>query len=247
MSISGGPFPEHYNPGPIGRCSLQMQGSPAGSVTGPSNTTGLGAEEARFQYIPPPAPFATHNYSGSAYTGYRKWISLPRHICAFADQLTIYFCSAFHRTITSFPALNPAYRLHPHHPVSTTSPIKPPSSVPMLPSQRPSIAFNAGYCGQNPPSIQHDIRLSPQVQTKLGFPYPSPKPPYHVHHGPPAQAQARLLPQSAGLCTYGQILPNFSSPSCAGNTDANFFPLSTSSLQLFGVLSRDGSVQGPIF
>ena len=47
-------------------------------------------------------------------------------------------------------------------------------------------------------------------------------------------------------------LPNLSGPNCAGNADADFFPLSTSSpqllsFQLFGILQRDGSVQGPIF
>ena len=85
MSISGDPFPEHYNPGPIGRCSFQMQGSPARSVTGQSNTTGFGAEEARFQYVSPPAAFATRNYSGIADTGHRKCTLLPCHYCTFVD------------------------------------------------------------------------------------------------------------------------------------------------------------------
>lgn len=67
------PIPERYNPDTIGRCSLQMQGSPAGSVNGPTNTMGLGAEAARFGYISPPA-FATRNYSGIMDSGYRKCI-----------------------------------------------------------------------------------------------------------------------------------------------------------------------------
>ena len=96
MSITGGPFPEHYNPGPIGRCSLQMQGSPTGSVTSATNTTRLGAAEARCGYFPPPA-FATPNHSGIADPGYGKCISLPCNCCTFADQLTIYLRSAFHR------------------------------------------------------------------------------------------------------------------------------------------------------
>src|SRR5258706_6099810 len=58
------------------------------------------------------------------------------HHNTFVCQLTISLSlrSASHCIIASFPALNPAYRPHPHHPVlaatttttTTTSPSKPP-------------------------------------------------------------------------------------------------------------------------
>jgi hypothetical protein len=119
------------------------------------------------------------------------------HYFTFANQLTISL-----RPLCSFPALNPAYRPHPHHPVSTPSPMRPPSSssIPMSPCRRPSIVFSAGYRGHDPPSMQHDIQLSPQVPTRLSLPYPSPDLPHHSYPRPPVQA--RSIPHSAGLCMH---------------------------------------------
>jgi len=96
------PFPAAHNLSPIGRSSLPlyMQGSSAGSVAGPTSTTDLGAEQARFGYVSPPAS-TTHNYSGIAGTGYRECNFLPRHYSTFLNQLTISPRSAFHRTIAS--------------------------------------------------------------------------------------------------------------------------------------------------
>ena len=121
------------------------------------------------------------------------------HYSSFPGQLTIHLNlrSAFHSII----ALNSAYQPHPHRPVLTTTSKPPPSSILMFPCRRPSIAFDAGYLGHNVPSIQHDIQVSSQEPTRLSLPYPSPEPPYHPHHRPPAQAP-RLLPQSAGLCMH---------------------------------------------
>ena len=69
------PFSERYDPGPIGRWSLQMQAPSAESDTSPTDPMDLGAKETCFEYISPPAPTTT-NYSGFAGTGYRKSILL---------------------------------------------------------------------------------------------------------------------------------------------------------------------------
>ncbi len=93
-------LPERYNPGPIGRCSLQMQVSPAGSVNGPTNTMVFGAEDARFGHISPPA-FATRNYSSIADTGYRKCMS-SQYLRMSAHHLSLSpLCLPLHHRIIS--------------------------------------------------------------------------------------------------------------------------------------------------
>lgn len=112
------PFPERYNPGPIGRCSLPIQRSPARSVNDPTNTMVLGAENARFGHISPPA-FATRNYSGIADTGYRKYRSLlclcrsahhpsPSPLCRSSDLLprSTQHIKLIHTTQCSLPLVN---------------------------------------------------------------------------------------------------------------------------------------------
>ena len=127
------------------------------------------------------------------------------HVIAVPLQISSPSISAlpFTALIASFPALNPTYRPHQHHPVSTPSSIRPPPSILMFSSRRPSVAVavDAAYRGYNPPSIQHDIQLPPQLPTGLGSPYSSLEQPYRAHHGPPP-AQARPLPQSARLCMH---------------------------------------------
>ena len=61
----------------------------------------------------------------------------------------------------------------------------------------PSIPFDPRYHPHDPSSLQHghNIRLPPQVPTRLGFPSPSPELSYQAHLGPPAQAP--LHPPSA--------------------------------------------------
>ena len=66
---------DSYDPGSVGRWSLQIQGSSAGCVTSTTGTMHLDAEETRFGYVSPPAS-ATSNPSGFADTGYRKCILL---------------------------------------------------------------------------------------------------------------------------------------------------------------------------
>ena len=125
---------------------------------------------------------------------------VPYH--SFEDQLTICLLlsalSPVHRIIAPFLAPNAAYRLHPHPPMNCISPIRPLSSVPMLPFRPPNIPFDPAYPAYDPPSIQHDMQLPSQVHTGLTRSYPSSELLHHGHHGPPAQ----VVGPSTGVCAH---------------------------------------------
>jgi hypothetical protein len=62
----------------------------------------------------------------------------------------------------------------------------------MLPSRPPGVPFDPAayphpYTLHDPPSLQHDTRLSPPVHTRLGFPSSSTDLSYHAYLGSPAE------------------------------------------------------------